>query len=85
MAKIIVPKDLLEQLRKEIAEHGTAILADEGDTEEYLVQPAGGFIEPEDDEEMQIVLEALREQDSDEPWLTSKAAREHLHRAREQR
>lgn len=84
MAKIIVSKDLLEQLRKEIIKHGTAILIDEDGDEEIAVQRAGGFIEPEDDEEMQIVLEALREQDSDEPWLTSKQAREHLRRAREQ-
>lgn len=84
MAKIIVPKDLLEQLRREIATHGTAILSDEDGEEEIAVQPAGGFIEPEDEEEMRIVLEALREQDSDEPWLTSKEAREHLRRAREQ-
>jgi len=84
LAKIIVPKDLLEQLRKEIIKHGTAILTDEDWDEEIAVQPAGGFIEPGDDQKMQIVLEALREQDSDEPRLTSKQAREHLRRAREQ-
>ena len=75
MAKIIVPKDLLEQLRQEIAAHGTAILSDEGDTEEYLVQ-AAGFIEPEDDVELAMVAEAARE--TDEPLLTSAEAREYL-------
>ena len=40
MAKIIVPRDLLEQLRQEITQHGTAIITDESDGEEYLVQPA---------------------------------------------
>lgn len=82
MAKIIVPKDLLEQLRKEIAAHGTAILADEGDTEEYFVQPAGGFIEPGDDAELAIVLEAAC--DTGEPLLTSAEAREYLRRLRDE-
>jgi hypothetical protein len=80
VAKIMISKDLLQQLRKEIAEHGTAILGYEGDSEEYLVQPAGGFIEPEDEEEATIVLEAARE--TDEPLLTSREAREHLRRLR---
>jgi hypothetical protein len=81
MAKIIVSKDLLAQLRQEIAEHGTAILADEADTEEYLVQAAGGFVEPEDEEELAIVIEAARE--TEEPLLTSAEAREYLQQLRE--
>ena len=83
MAKIIVPRDLLEQLRQEITQHGTAIITDESDGEEYLVQPAGGFIEPEDDDELAIVLDAARE--SDAPLLTSAEAREYLRRLREER
>lgn len=81
VAKIIVSKDLLAQLRQEIAAHGTAILADEGDTEEYLVQAAGGFIEPEDDVELAIVMEAAGE--TDEPLLTATEARVYLQQLRE--
>ncbi len=73
VAKIIVSKDVLGQFRQKIAAHGTAILADEGDTEEYLVQAAGGFIEPEDDVELAIVMEAASE--TDQPLLTPSEAR----------
>ncbi len=79
MAKIVVPKNLLEQLRLEIAKHGTAVLTGEGDTEEYLVQ-AAGFIEPENDVELTIVMEASRE--TEEPLLTSAEAREYLEQLR---
>ncbi len=77
MAKIVVSKDLLTQLRQEIAAHGTAILTDEGDAEEYLVQAAGGFIEPEDDVEIAIVMEAA-DDEPDEPVFTAPEARNHL-------
>ena len=80
MARIIVSKDLLEQLRKEIAEHGNAVLADAGGDNEIAIQAAEGSIEPEDDEEMQIVIEAVREHGSDAPWLTSEQVRERLRR-----
>ena len=79
MAKIIAPKDLLEQLRQEIAKHGTAVLTGEGDTEEYVVQ-AAGFIEPENDAELAVVIEASCE--TEEPLLTSAKAREYLEQLR---
>ncbi len=79
MAKIVAPKDLLERLRQEIAEHGTAILTDEGETEGYLVQ-AAGFIEPDTDVELAIVIEAARE--TEVPLLISAEAREYLEQSR---
>jgi hypothetical protein len=47
MAKIIVSESVLARLRKEIAEHGTAILGPSSGDELYIVQPAGGFFEPD--------------------------------------
>lgn len=84
VAKIIISADLLEELRLGIVQHDTAILATADGNKEIAVQLASGYIEPENDEEMQIVLEALREKDSAAPWLTSAQARELLCRVREQ-
>ena len=81
MTKIVVPEGILAQVRKEIAEHGEAILVAEEGKETYVVQPAGGFIEPEDEEELQIVLDAVQE--TGEPWLTSQQARDQLRRSHE--
>jgi hypothetical protein len=82
VAKIVVPEGLLAQLRREIAEHGEAILVAAEGQEAYVVQPASGCVEPEDEEELGIVLDAVR--DADEPWLSSKEARDRLRRDREQ-
>ena len=81
MTKIVVPEAILTQVRREIAEHGEAILGAAEGEEAYVVQPAGGLIEPEDEEELQVVLDAVQE--TGEPWLTSQQAREQLRRSRE--
>ena len=80
LVKIVVPEDMLAQLRKEIADHGEAVLVAEHCDETYVVRPAGGFFDPSDEEEVGIVLEAARETDG--PLLTAAEAREHLHRLR---
>lgn len=80
LAKIVVPEDMLTQLRKEIAERGEAVLVAAHCDETYVVRPAGDFFDPSDEEELSIVLEAAGETDG--PLLTAAEAREHLHRLR---
>ena len=78
MAKVVVSEGVLARLRKEIAEHGTAILGPSSGDELYIVQPAGGFFEPEDDDELAIVLDAAR--DTGEPLYTPEEARQIVRR-----
>lgn len=81
MAKITVPEAILTQLRRAIAEHGEAILGAAEGEETYVVQPTGGFIEPEDEDELHVVLDAVQE--TDKPWLTSQQARDQPGRSHE--